>query len=43
MFDFPKLFTELRSLALQLHESNDPIAKLVAVIDMVIGCFSSFP
>jgi len=44
MFDFHKLCTQLlRSLALQLQESNDPVTKLVAVIDTVVGCFSPSP
>jgi hypothetical protein len=43
MFDFRKLCNQLRSLALQIQESNDPITKLVAVIDTVLGCFSTSP
>jgi len=40
MFDFHKLCTQLRSLALQLQETSDPITKLMAVIDMVVSCLS---
>jgi len=43
MFDFHKLCIQLRLLAIQLQESNDPITKLVAVIDTVVGCFSPSP
>ena len=43
MFDFHKLCIQLRSLAIQLQESNDPITKLVVVIDTVVGCFSPSP
>jgi len=43
MFDLSKLCVQLRSLALHLQETNDPIAKLVAVIDAVIGCLSTSP
>ena len=43
MSDFHKLCTQLRSLALQLQETSDPITKLVAIIDTVVSCLSSFP
>jgi hypothetical protein len=43
MFDLHKLGVQLRSLALILRQSTDPITKLVAVIDTVIGCLSSSP
>ena len=42
MFNFHKLCTQLRSLA-QLQETSDPITKLVAVIDVVVGCLSPSP
>ena len=41
MFDFHKLSTLLRSLTLQLQESNDPITKIVAIVDTVLACLSS--
>jgi len=43
MFDFHKLSTLLRSLTLQLQEANDPVAKLVAIIDTVVAYLSSSP
>jgi hypothetical protein len=43
MFDFRKLCIQLRSLALQLQETTDPIAKLVAVTDTVVNCLSPTP
>ena len=43
MFDLRKLCVQIRSLVLQLQETNDPIAKLAAVIDMIIGCLSASP
>jgi hypothetical protein len=43
MFTFHKLCTQLRSLALQLQETSDPITKLVAIIDTVVGCLSPSP
>ena len=43
MFDLSKLCVQLRSLALHLQKTNDPIVKLVAVIDAVIGCLSTSP
>ena len=43
MFDLRKLCAQLRSLALQLQETNDPVAKLAAIIDMIIGCVSASP
>ena len=38
-FDLNKLCVQLRSLALHLQETNDPIA----IIDAVIGCLSASP
>ena len=43
MFNFHKLSTQLRSIALQLQESKDPITKIVAIMDTVVGCLSSSP
>jgi hypothetical protein len=43
MFNFHILCTQLRSLALQLQETSDPITKLVTVIDTVVGCLSPSP
>jgi hypothetical protein len=31
----------MRLLAVKLQETNDPIAKLVMVIDKVVDCFST--
>jgi len=41
MFDFHKLSTSLRSLALQLQTTNNPIIKIVAIVDTVLACLSS--
>ena len=41
MFNLPKLCIQLRSLAFTLQASGDPITKLVAVIDTVVGCLST--
>ena len=41
MFDFHKLSTLLRSLVLQLQTTNDPITKIVAIVDTVLACLSS--
>jgi hypothetical protein len=43
MFDFHKLCIQLRSLALQLQETTDAIAKLVSVIDTVVNCLPPAP
>jgi hypothetical protein len=39
LFGYQKLYVQLRSLLIQLQESNDPITKLVAMIDTIITCF----
>jgi hypothetical protein len=36
-----KNYVQLRSLLIQLQEANDPITKLVAVIDTIVTCFST--
>jgi hypothetical protein len=41
LFDYQKLYVKLRSLLIQLQEANDPITKLVAVIDTIVTCFST--
>lgn len=41
LFDYQKLYVHLRSLITQLQESEDPITKLVAIIDTVIACLST--
>ena len=41
MFILQHLCTQIRLLAVKLQETNDPIAKLVAVIDTVVDCFST--
>jgi hypothetical protein len=43
MFDVHKLRTQFKSLALQLQEANDPISRLVTIIDTVINCLSPSP
>jgi hypothetical protein len=40
MFDVHKLCTQLQSLAHQLQEANDPISKLVLIVDTAINCLS---
>jgi hypothetical protein len=41
MFDLQKLCTQMRLLAIKLQETDDPITKLVAVIDSTVDCFST--
>jgi len=41
MFNLQKLSTQMRLLATKLQETDDPITKLVAVIDAVVDCFST--
>jgi hypothetical protein len=41
MFNLQKLSTQMRLLATKLQEMDDPITKLVAVIDAVVDCFST--
>ena len=41
LFDYQKLYVQLRSLIIQLQDAKDPITKLVAIIDTIIACFSS--
>ena len=41
LFDYQKLYVQLRSLLIQLQEPTDPITKLVAIIDTIITCFST--
>ena len=41
MFNLQHLCTQMRLLAVKLQETNDPIAKLVMVIDKVVDCFST--
>ena len=43
MFDLNKLSTQLCALAQQLREANDPITKIVAVIDTIVNCLSQSP
>jgi hypothetical protein len=43
MFDVHKLCNQLKSLASQLQETNDPISKLVMIVDSVISCLSPSP
>ena len=43
MFNFHKLCTQLPPLALKLQETSDPITRLVAVIDTVVGCLTPSP
>ena len=42
MFNFQQLSTQMRHLARKLQETEDPITKLVAVIDTVVNCFATF-
>ena len=42
-FNLQKLFTQLRSLALQLQATSDPLTKLVTVIDTVVDCLFPSP
>ena len=41
LFDYQKLYVQLRTLITQLQESQDPITKLVAVVETIINCFST--
>ena len=41
MFTLQHLCTQMHLLAIKLQETNDPIAKLVTVIDTVVDCFST--
>ena len=41
LFDYQKLFTQLRSLQIQLQSTSDPITKLISIIDTIISCFST--
>jgi len=41
MFNLQKLSTQMRLLATKLQETDDPVTKLVAVIDAVVDCFST--
>jgi len=42
MFNFQQLSIQMRHLARKLQETEDPITKLVAVIDTVVNCFATF-
>jgi len=42
MFNFQQLSTQMRHLARKLQETEDPITKLVAVIDTVVNCSAPF-
>ena len=39
LFDYQKLYVQLRTLITQLQESQDSITKLVAVVETIINCF----
>jgi len=41
MFNLQKLSTQMRVLAIKLQETDDLITKLVALIDVVVDCFST--
>jgi len=41
MFNFQQLSTQMRHLARKLKETEDPITKLVAVIDTVVNCYAT--
>jgi len=41
MFNLQHLCTQMRLLAVKLQETNDPITKLVTVIDTIVDCFSA--
>jgi hypothetical protein len=42
MFNFQTISTQMRHLARKLQETNDPINKLVVVIDTVVNCLATF-
>jgi hypothetical protein len=42
IFNFQQISTQMRHLASKLQETDDPINKLVAVIDTVVNCLATF-
>ena len=42
MFNFQQISTQMRNLARKLQETDDPVNKLVAVIDTVVNCLANF-
>ena len=41
MFNLQQLCTQMRLLAVKLQETNDPVTKIVTVIDTIGDCFSA--
>jgi hypothetical protein len=42
VFNFQQLNTPIWHIACKLQETEDPIKKIVAVIDMVVNCLVTF-
>jgi len=42
MFNFQQLSIQMCQLACKLQETDDPITKLLTVIDTVVNCFATF-